>query len=208
MCFWPHLRPRLWHRWRTYLHTCRVCGPEQCPPCWVGSSVRWRAEPRWRHSGVEWCPGQFLCDKEGGETFATHFERKMSGCSVCFLHFWWVSKITFLSCAPQPQHPPHTTHWVSHSDPSMNDRHVQTRCTEWGLCTVPAGSAKPDPECQREKKSGRWGARWGARRWARHYSPNCSTKPESPGLYLPWPASTTHTGKNHREGTIKTLMWH
>lgn len=39
----------------------------------------------------------------------------------------------------------------SHSDSPMNDRHVQTECTEWGLWTVPAGSAEPDPECQRKR---------------------------------------------------------
>lgn len=50
------------------------------------------------------------------------------------------------------------SHWVwssvllsSHGDAPMNDRHVQTERSEWGLLPVPAGSAEPTPECQRKR---------------------------------------------------------
>lgn len=50
------------------------------------------------------------------------------------------------------------SHWVwssllhsSHGDAPMNDRHVQTEHSEWGLSTVPAGSVEPAPECQRKR---------------------------------------------------------
>lgn len=58
---------------------------------------------------------------------------------------------------------------------------------------------------EKKKAKNRVGGRCRAWRWARHYSPNSSTKPERPGLYLPWPASTTHHGKNHWEGTKNTI---
>lgn len=50
------------------------------------------------------------------------------------------------------------SHWVwsslllsSHGDAPMNDRHVQTERSEWGLLPVPAGSVEPTPECQRKR---------------------------------------------------------
>ncbi len=50
------------------------------------------------------------------------------------------------------------SHWVwssllhsSHGDAPVNDRHVQTECSEWGLSAVPAGSVEPAPECQRKR---------------------------------------------------------
>lgn len=38
----------------------------------------------------------------------------------------------------------------SHGDAPMNDRHVQTEHSEWGLSTVPS-SVEPAPECQRKR---------------------------------------------------------
>jgi len=63
-----------------------------------------------------------------------------------------------------------------------------------------------------------------------HSSPNCSTKPELPGLYLPWLASMTHTSeaaiggkkpkaqrkatgqqhardRNEKETSVKPFLW-
>lgn len=91
-------------RWRTYLHICRVCGPEQCPPCWVGSSVRWTAGPRWRHTGVEWCPGQFLC-QEGRRNISWSLWDEDVGMCCFFFLCGDSAKILFLSYAPT-----YTTH--------------------------------------------------------------------------------------------------
>lgn len=39
----------------------------------------------------------------------------------------------------------------SHGDAPMNDKHVQTERSEWGLSPVPAGSVEPAPECQSKR---------------------------------------------------------
>lgn len=71
----------------------------------------------------------------------------------------------------------------SHGDAPMNDRHVQTECSEWSLWPLPGGSLEPALECQSKKKK------------KAHYGPNCPTKAELPGLYLAGPAAMTQTSK-------------
>lgn len=73
-----------------------------------------------------------------------------------------------------------------HGDAAVNDRHAQTKCSEWSLWPVPGGSLEPAPECQREKKK---------KEKKSHYGPNCPTKAELPGLYLAWPAAMTQSSK-------------
>lgn len=137
---------------------------------------------------------------------------------LCFFFFfisadsaapWQFIAITFLSYAAPPTH----THTGSHSDPSMNDRHVQTRCTEWGLCTVPAGSAESDPECQREKrpkkKSGWevWGSAVGAPLQPKLFSKAKATRPlfSLASLHDPhW--QKTHRRRGGRKKDINTEL--